>query len=110
MATRPISGLQKDVLSLYRRVLREACRKDRQAFLDRNESSPSFGALLTGRAPVKPSTSTTRFAASEFRRQAATVKRSDFKKIEYMIRKGDKQIKLLRTPGVRVVGGTGTSV
>jgi hypothetical protein len=52
-----------------------------------------------------PSSTTTAFAAQEFRRQSAMVKRSDFKKVEYMLRKGDKQIKLLKMPGVKLVSG-----
>jgi hypothetical protein len=47
--------------------------------------------------------STTNYAAHEFRRQSASVARSDFKKIEFLLRQGDKQIKLLNMPGVRRV-------
>ena len=98
-----LSGLQKDVLSLYRRVLREAAKKDRASLADKTASTKTrFLALLF---PGKQTTTSTGYAASEFRRQAATASRSDIKKIEYMIRKGEKQVKLLQMPGVKVVGG-----
>lgn len=96
-----LSGIQKEVLSLYRRVLREAIKKDRGETEDAGANETDFLSLLDRRS----GSTTTSYASSEFRRQAAATQRSDFKKIEYMIRKGDKQIKLLRMPGVKVVRG-----
>lgn len=87
-----LSGMQKDVLALYRRVLRAAAAKDRQT-----DKDTTFVRLL-----FHPST-TIRYAKAEFRRQSESTKKSDFKKIEYMIRKGDKHIKLLGMPGVKAV-------
>ena len=130
-----LSGLQHDVLSLYRRILREAMKKDRldqeqrratrnniesdntstftgsksnrQSFLDlRHQISPKLST--TPSDPAIPST-TTAYAIAEFRKQASSVQRSDFKKIDYMIRKGDKQIKLLRMPGVKLVSSTAST-
>ena len=104
-----ISGVQRDVLACFRRVLRAAVSKDRKLALaqqeigssaDSRKERPSVGALL------QTSSSSTSYASKEFRRQAASTKRSDFKKIEYMLRKADKQIKLLSMPGVTVVTGT----
>jgi|Transcript_9222 succinate dehydrogenase assembly factor 1 len=95
---RKLSGLQKDVLSLYRTILREAVKKDRGAVEKEGQGSRSFNSLLNART-------TTSYAREEFRRQAASVKRSDFKGIEYRIRKGHKQVKLLQMPGVKVVSG-----
>lgn len=89
------SGLQKDVLSLYRKLLREAFKKDQAA-------APS---ALPFTARLGQLDSSTSYAAAEFRRQASSVQRSDFKKIEYMLRKGEKQLKLLRMPGVSTVRG-----
>lgn len=97
---RKLSGLQKDVLSLYRTILREAIRKDRE-LAEEELASLSASELLAGNG------TTTCYAREEFRRQAAAVKRSDFKGIEYRLRKGYKQVKLLKMPGVKVVGGTG---
>jgi hypothetical protein len=107
-----LSGIQQDVLSLYRRVLREAVKKDRREHgvgATVNQTTPFISLLGKNKsadASTLSSSTTTTFASAEFRRQAATAKRSDFKKVEYMIRKGDKQIKLLRMPGVKVVRGT----
>jgi len=106
------SGLQKDVLALYRKILREALKKDRTHDELTSASStggkqPSFSSLLLNGRRHGESTSTA-YAAAEFRRQAETVKRSEFKRVEYMIRKGEKQIKLLRMSGVTTIGGVGS--
>ena len=96
-----LSGLQKDVLALYRSILREAIRKDRKQLpaVD-NHYLPSLNQLLSS-----SSNSSTSFARGKFREEASLVKRSDFKTIEYKIRKGQKQLKLLMMPGVNLVGG-----
>ena len=99
-----LSGLQKEVLALYRSILREAVRKDRDFF--QSSGHYSFTSFLSNRAPRNElGSTTTSYAAKEFRRQASSVKRSDFKRIEYMIRKGQKQIKLMKMPGVLSIGG-----
>ena len=90
-----LSGLQKQVVSLYRRLLRAALKKDK-AFMS---SDDGFKLLQN------PSASSTNRVSQEFRRQALIVKRSDFKRIEYLIRKGEKQLKLIQMPGVKTVGG-----
>jgi Complex 1 protein (LYR family) len=89
------SALQLQVLSLYRKFLRQASAKDRDAHVP-----ASFVDLLS-----TASHSSTRYAASEFRKQAKSVPKSDFRRIEYMIRKGEKHLKLLKMPGVKVVSG-----
>jgi len=92
-----LSGIQRDVLSLYRKILRGALQKDRTTL---GSEKHSFASLRFNKS------TTTCYAAAEFRKQAASVKRSNFKKIEYMIRKGEKQLKLMQMPGVKVVSGT----
>lgn len=94
-----MSGLQKEVLQLYRQILREAASKDRKLA---EQPQQTINELLT-------TSSSTSYARSEFRKQAATVRRSDFKTIEYKIRKGRKQLQLLKMPGVNVVGGASSS-
>jgi hypothetical protein len=111
-----LSGIQKEVLALYRTLLREATKKDRTA----NSSSTtttttdfkqqlSFTRLLFGaennnnnnNASTSTSTSTsTAHARNEFRRQALKGSRKDFNGIEHKIRHGYKQVKLLQMPGV----------
>lgn len=89
---RKLSGLQKDVLALYRTILREAIKKDRDAAVEGR--LPVTSLLKAGSVGT-----TTCYAREEFRRQAGTVRRSDFKGIEYRLRKGQKQVKLLHMPG-----------
>ncbi|KAL3803916.1 hypothetical protein ACHAW5_010686 [Stephanodiscus triporus] len=102
-----LSGLQRDVLALYRSILREAIRKDRRrASLPSAAISPrshlQVGQMLSSSGGER---STTAFARDQFRREASEAKRSDFKTIEYKIRKGRKQLQLLKMPGVDLVGG-----
>jgi Complex 1 protein (LYR family) len=100
MASR-ISGLQKQVHSLYRRLLKEAVKKDRRA-----HNAEQRNCMLVELLRIPGTTSS--YAKAEFRQQAQSVKRSDFGKIEYMIRKGEKHLKLLQMPGVDLVSGTAT--
>lgn len=110
------SGLQKQVLGLYRRILRVASEKDRSlvataATATAPSSSSSSSSTTASSEHVfasarKDTNSSTWFARQEFRKQASQVQRNDFKKIEYMIRKGEKHLKLLNMPGVNTIGGT----
>ena len=93
---RKLSGLQKDVLSLYRSLLRVAVQKDRAS--SASSTSPGQHIPLT---TLLAETTTTSHARAEFRRQCAEVKRSDFRTIEYLLRKGRKHVKLLQMPGVK---------
>jgi hypothetical protein len=99
------SGLQKDVLALYRKILRVATQKDRSSvtLTTTTPEPPAFAKIR------EDATSATSYACVEFRRQSNQVKRSDFKRIEYMIRKGEKHLKLMQMPGVQTVGGATTS-
>jgi Cu/Ag efflux protein CusF len=99
---RRLSGLQKDVLSLYRTILRACVEKDR-AVLSEGSPAASFVNLLAGGNGTTPTTCS--YAKSEFRKQAGQVKLSDFKTIEHKIRHGHKQVKLLKMPGVKVARG-----
>jgi hypothetical protein len=78
MAAVARSGLQTDVLKLYRMLLRTAKAKD----------------------PTSPHCFVT-FVRQEFRKSAATVKRTEIKRIEHLIRQGMKQKKLIEMPGFR---------
>lgn len=107
------SGLQKDIFSLYRTILREAVKKDQQ--LPATASTTTTTATDETRIALPqqhpriwelwqdPHT-TSHFARQEFRKQAGLVKRNDFKTIEHKIRHGYKQVKLLQMPGVKIVG------
>ena len=70
----------------------------RLAFLEILEAlRDRLGQDLMFDESAKYSTSHVRY---EFRRQASQVNRKDFRAIEYKIRHGYKQIKLLKMPGV----------
>ena len=88
------SGLQQDVFSLYRRILRVAKEKD--------IANGRNGSKLLDFFQSEEKT-TASYAREQFRKEAKAVKRSDFKTIEYQIRRGDKQLKLLKMPGVKGV-------
>ncbi|KAG1683852.1 hypothetical protein DVH05_012734 [Phytophthora capsici] len=62
------SGLQLQVLALYKKALHAAKRKDGD---------------------------TLRYVRQRFREDAATVNRKDFVVIEYMLRKGERDLKML---------------
>ena len=71
-----MSGLQLDVISLYRRLLRIAGSKD--------------PAGANGLREI---------VSRQFRDKALSIARSDFQQIEHWLRYGHKQIKLLEKKG-----------
>ena len=75
-APRRLSGLQSDVLSLYRLLLRKARTRD-----------PDKEKGLQ------------RLVATQFRRKALDIARSDYQQIEHWLRYGHKQAKLLDRSG-----------
>jgi hypothetical protein len=105
-APKKLSGLQKEVFALYRTILREAVKKDRVAALESSStlpsSSPSFSAIP---ALLSSPTTTSHYAKTEFRKQSEQLRRGDFKTIEFKLRHGHKQLKLLQMPGVKLVKG-----
>uniref|UniRef100_A0A7S4AD26 Uncharacterized protein n=1 Tax=Pseudo-nitzschia australis TaxID=44445 RepID=A0A7S4AD26_9STRA len=95
------SGIQKEVLALYRTLLREASKKDRMAAAAASGSKiASKQSSFTNLLFAEGHSSSTAHARNEFRRQASKVSRKDFRGVEYKIRHGYKQIKLLQMPGV----------
>jgi len=104
--TSRLSGLQKEVLQLYRQILREAVKKDRKLPITPSKSIENTQQALQSVNQLLSTRSSTSYARDEFRKQSAAVCRSDFKTIEYKIRKGRKQLQLLKMPGVDLVGGT----
>lgn len=76
-----LSGLQKDVLSLYRRSLR-ACR------VKPADTRPNFEA----------------FTRREFEKNL-TLDKKDFSTIEFMLRKGNRQLDIYASPGVTNIAG-----
>ena len=76
-----LSGLQRDVLSLYRRCLR-ACRTKP------TDTRPNFKA----------------FARKEFGKNIGLDKK-DFGTIEFLLRKGTRQLEVYEQAGVRNISG-----
>ena len=103
---RRLSGLQKDVLSLYRTILRASVAKDRAMTAEQSTTPPSFLDLLQNNSSSSTTSTTCSYAKTEFRKQAQLVeKKYDFKTIEHKIRQGHKQVKLLNMPGVKLARG-----
>ncbi|EGP92405.1 uncharacterized protein MYCGRDRAFT_31653 [Zymoseptoria tritici IPO323] len=77
-----LSGLQRDVLSLYRRCLRSARTK--------TAHRANFEA----------------FARQEFEKNIGLNKK-DFATIEFLVRKGTRQVETYEAPGITNVAGWG---
>ena len=71
-----LSGLQLDVLKLYRNLMRVSLKKDKA-----NQSSVAS------------------VVREQFRSKASGISKSDFNGIEYNMRQGYKQLKLISMPG-----------
>ncbi|KAL1304771.1 hypothetical protein AAFC00_003707 [Neodothiora populina] len=72
-----LSGLQRDVLSLYRKCLREARKK-----------------------PVDVRSNFLEFARTEFK-EHKKIDKKDFSAVEYMLRRGQRQLEIYSAPGIR---------
>ncbi|KGO39102.1 Complex 1 LYR protein [Penicillium expansum] len=73
-----LSGLQRDVLSLYRKCLREIRNK------------PEVGYITSSQMGY----------SAEFQKHLS-VNKKDFSTVEYLLRKGHRQLELYSTPGIR---------
>ncbi|KAJ5477249.1 hypothetical protein N7539_007393 [Penicillium diatomitis] len=101
-----LSGLQRDVLSLYRQCLREIRKKP-------IESQPNFKTyaryvLYPARfIPAHPwAIGSLRLTGRRGRRSAEfqkhlSVNKKDFSAIEYLLRKGNRQLEMYASPGIR---------
>ncbi|KAJ3473357.1 hypothetical protein NLG97_g10349 [Lecanicillium saksenae] len=90
-----LSGLQKEVLGLYRHCLRESRNKPEVSAM------PPMPYAVQPLGPV----SATRphfqaFARSEFAKNLAIDKR-DFAAIEFLLRKGKRQLEVYSSPGIK---------
>lgn len=80
------ANVAAEVRSLFRSVLRRA------KLLDAASADPAAQA-------------STAHARSRFRTDAASVRRIEFQRIEYLVRKGKKQLDVMAMSGARGVGG-----
>lgn len=117
------SGLQLEVLALYRAALRVAVKKDRSssssvAAVSSSVSSASSTSPSPNDPPVSKllvdASSTTYNAKHEFRNQASQIPKKDYRSIEHYIRQGYKKLKTLQmtnntgfvsVSGSRKIGG-----
>ncbi|KAL3441145.1 complex 1 protein-domain-containing protein [Aspergillus insuetus] len=72
-----LSGLQREVLSLYRKCLREIRKK-----------------------PVDSRSNFKSYTRAEFNNHLS-VSKKDFNAIEYLLRKGARQLEMYSSPGIR---------
>ncbi|KAL6235145.1 hypothetical protein BDW75DRAFT_240427 [Aspergillus navahoensis] len=72
-----LSGLQKEVLSLYRKCLREIRKK-----------------------PIESRNNFKYYARTEFEKHIS-VSKKDFSAIEYLLRKGSRQLEIYSSPEIR---------
>ncbi|KAG6013223.1 hypothetical protein E4U43_007429 [Claviceps pusilla] len=97
------SGLQKEVLSLYRHCLRESRKKPAvsSGSKDPSPSSPPSSSLA-GLVGCRESTRAhfEKFARTEFSRNLSLDKR-DFAAIEFLLRKGRRQLDTYSSPGIK---------
>lgn len=84
------SGLQKQVISLYRQLLRTCRAKDSAT---QNDINPFMHSL-------KDSSTSTFAIRKKFRNQAMEVRKRDIDRIEHHIRQGEKYMKMLKMGGV----------
>ncbi|KAM0341012.1 hypothetical protein ACHAPU_010244 [Fusarium lateritium] len=93
-----LSGLQREVLTLYRNCLRES-RKKPQA------TRPHFESFAR-RVASKPRHLSDQYSNSnahyrnEFRRNL-TIDKRDFAAIEFLLRKGRRQLESYASPGIK---------
>ncbi|KAJ5157547.1 uncharacterized protein N7482_008647 [Penicillium canariense] len=80
-----LSGLQREVLSLYRQCLREVRKKPL-------ESQSNFKNYAR---PADPSR-----RSAEFQKHRS-VNKKDFSAVEYLLRKGHRQLEMYASPGIR---------
>jgi len=91
------SGLQKQVISLYRKLLRVSLSHDAHTLTYPNMNMEKNGNDFI-RAIQESSTST--FAIrTKFRTRAMSVGRRDIDRIEHLIRQGEKYVKILKMDG-----------
>ncbi|KAF9886192.1 hypothetical protein FE257_011915 [Aspergillus nanangensis] len=100
-----LSGLQRDVLSLYRKCLREIRKKPIVSVLGsitptiKSLDGP-WAKLLLLSANQDTRGNFKSYARAEFEKYIS-VSKKDFNAIEYLLRKGQRQLEMYSSPGIR---------
>ncbi|ODA76562.1 hypothetical protein RJ55_07832 [Drechmeria coniospora] len=94
-----LSGLQKEVLALYRQCLRESRRKPEvgEIFL-----LSLLGSRFRTHSPTYRQSTRShfeQFARSEFSKNM-TIDKRDFAAVEFLLRKGRRQLDVYSSPGI----------
>ena len=96
------SGLQKQVLGLYRTLLRTSHnvskRGDDNTITNTNNTNTNTN---TFRESIFDKTSTVYAVKNKFRKKATSLNKRDLDRIEYNIRQGEKYVKTLEMNGVK---------
>ncbi|KAJ6788429.1 hypothetical protein PWT90_07353 [Aphanocladium album] len=85
-----LSGLQKEVLGLYRHCLRESRKKPEVSAMP----PMPYSMHLATRPHFQA------FARSEFAKNL-TIDKRDFAAIEFLLRKGKRQLEVYSSPGIK---------
>ena len=103
------SGLQLQVIALYRKLLRTSMGKERilqeGSFVDPNATRGEGDGMPTKSSffvkILHERSSSTYNISHKFRKEAESVSKRDIDRIEYGIRRGEKYVKLLEMGGVK---------
>ena len=97
--TKQLSGLQKQVLGLYRTLLRTSHNVSKRG--DDNTITNTNTNTNTFRESIFDETSTVYAVKNKFRKKATSLNKRDVDRIEYNIRQGEKYVKTLEMNGVK---------
>ncbi|QPC75758.1 hypothetical protein HYE68_006510 [Fusarium pseudograminearum] len=92
-----LSGLQKEVLALYRNCLREM-RKKPQVWKNERAMNAEVDTDTDALKATRPHFES--YARNEFARNLSIDKR-DFAAIEFLLRKGRRQLEVYGSPGIK---------
>ncbi|KAJ5678603.1 hypothetical protein N7462_006847 [Penicillium macrosclerotiorum] len=96
-----LSGLQRDVLSLYRQCLREVRKKPSVCATPLRSSPPTNRLFFCLGQDSQPNFKRyARRLSAEFQKHLS-VNKKDFGTIEYLLRKGQRQLEMYASPGIR---------
>ncbi|KAL1881037.1 hypothetical protein Plec18167_003578 [Paecilomyces lecythidis] len=94
-----LSGLQREVLSLYRQCFREIRKKPTVNSLP-DPLNLSSNAVKLIEYAKDAQENFRKYARAEFRKNL-NVSKKDFAAVEYLLRKGHRQLEMYSSPGIR---------
>eukprot|EP01132_Coremiostelium_polycephalum_P000658 gene658-813_t len=91
-----LSGLQKEVVSLYRKFIRVSIQKDKKNLQEQSNNHQTTTTTSSSLPPTQQS-SLTQYIRNQFRQKAKSISRREISKIEVLVLRGKRQLKLLGT-------------